>query len=266
MSIIEYIIDNKVVYDICNGGPVACSRSMKCDLYRCIFSVTIKKAIKLTVRWMPSHLKDEGVLSPGVSRGDVHGNGLADDLAGKAAERFTLPLHVTGPYLYHVSLTKKIQHRLATILINLSSRTKPNCVVKSKPAPITSPSVHELMAESQHILHSDAKRVGCVRCHSSFLLSDPAFPHWVKSRCAAIATSYDRPVSLPFEELHIGNQYTHISHQLNKFRGLIYCRKCGCRAGRALIRKLSDKCQPGLTGLAWTQLVSHGLTWSSRLV
>ena len=158
---------------------------------------------------MPSHLKDEDELPLGVSRGDVHGNRLADDLAGQAAKHFALPLHITGPYLYYVSLTKKIQHRLTTIFINLPSRTKPSCAEKSKPAPITSPSVHELMAESQHILHSDAKRVGCVRCHSRFLLSDPAFPHWVKSRCAAIAPSCDRPVPLPFEDLHVGNQSTY---------------------------------------------------------
>ena len=54
----------------------------------------------------------------------------------------------------------------------------------------------------------------------------------------------DRPVPLPFEELHIGNKFTHISHQLNKFRGLIYCRRCGCRAGNAILKNLSTPCQP----------------------
>jgi hypothetical protein len=192
---------------------------------------------------MPSHLKDDDPLPPNVTREDVVGNRLADTLAGKAANRFVLPLHITGPYLYYASLTKKIQHRLTTILTNLPSRNRAN-LKESKPFLVRCPSVQELIVESTHVVHSDSTRVGCARCHNNFALHDPILKHWLGSACSAIATSYDRPVPLPFEELHIGNKFTHISHQLNKFRGLIYCRKCGCRAGRALLRKLSEKCQP----------------------
>ena len=55
----ESITDNKGVYDIFNASPAACTRSMNCDIHTQIKKNTIDKAIKLTVRWMPSHLKDD---------------------------------------------------------------------------------------------------------------------------------------------------------------------------------------------------------------
>ena len=45
---------------------------------------------------------------------------LADDAAGAAC----LPLNVTSPYFYYMSLFKRIRARLATILIQLPNREK----------------------------------------------------------------------------------------------------------------------------------------------
>ena len=95
MSIIEYLTDNQGVYNICNSFTI----SINSDLYLSILSGTIEKAIRLRVRWMPSHLKDGDDLPTGVSRKDIPGNRLADDLAGKTAKRFALPLHMTAPSL-----------------------------------------------------------------------------------------------------------------------------------------------------------------------
>ena len=71
------------------------------DIYEQIFKLAMDKAVKLSVRWIPSHLKDDDERPPSVSLDDVKGNRLADELAGKAATRLALPLHVAGPCLYY---------------------------------------------------------------------------------------------------------------------------------------------------------------------
>ena len=219
---------------------------------------------------MPSHLKDEDERPPSVSLDDLKGNRLADELAGGAARRFALPLHVAGPYLYYARLVKRIQHRLTTVLISLPDRAKPKHL--AAPVRIKRPPITELIEESQHLIHADSNRVGCLRCHNNFSAADPQLKQWLLTSCCAIATSSDRPVPLPFEELHIGNKFTHISHQLNKFRGLVYCRKCGCRAGRSLLRNLSGRCMPPSDyGLLSIQKLQDGklppglTTWPDRL-
>ena len=100
LSIVTFVTDNMGVYNIMSDGPRACIRSMKCDIFESIFRSTIDKAIKLTVRWMPSHRKDEDERPEGASLQDVLGNRLADLYAGNAAVRCALPVHISAPYLY----------------------------------------------------------------------------------------------------------------------------------------------------------------------
>ena len=56
MSEIVYVIDNKGVFDNFNKGPKHACRCTNADLYHELFLLTIKKAIRLTLKWMPSHL------------------------------------------------------------------------------------------------------------------------------------------------------------------------------------------------------------------
>ena len=105
---VEYITDNLGLYNTYHGGPVAgCARS-NCDLYHELFKLTKDKAIRLRVRWMPSHLDHSWDLPVGVSHTDVKGNEQADILAGNAAKRACVPLHVSASYLHHVSIVRKI--------------------------------------------------------------------------------------------------------------------------------------------------------------
>ncbi len=66
----------------------------------------------------------------------------------------------------------------------------------------------------------------------------------ISCRCTAIGSSSDRPTPLRFEELHLGNRTTHSSHNLNIFRGLVFCSKCGARSGRLGFKLLANKCLP----------------------
>jgi len=240
---VDFVTDNEGVFNIYNKGPKASNNSANCDLYSELFKQILYKAIRLTVRWMPSHLKPTDVRPPGVSPLDVQGNAHADDLAGKAAKAACVPLHVSTPYLANVWLTKKIQYRLATILVHLPNREKAH---RNKSATALKPDIQSLRAATSHTLAEDGNRVRCSDCHSSFLQADPSFQHWLQSPCSGIGPSCDKPTPINFDGLHIGNSVTHHSHKLHKYRGLVYCKRCGCRAGLSL-RKLSKPCRPPTT-------------------
>ena len=86
---VTFVTDNKGVNDMYNQGPKACKRSANCDLYKQLFQKVYDKAIRLQVRWMPSHLEctESGVRPLGVSLLDVQGNEHADALASDAAKK-----------------------------------------------------------------------------------------------------------------------------------------------------------------------------------
>ena len=65
----------------------------------------------------------------------------------------------------------------------------------------------------------------------------------------AACSAYDRPRPLDKADVfHIGRQVTHVSHVLYMYRGLIYCSKCGARAGASRLRKLAKVCEPAVPG------------------
>ena len=55
-----------------------------------------------------------------------------------------------------------------------------------------------------------------------------------------------------FLYIFIGNRVTHISHKLFRYRGLVYCNRCGSRSVHKLY-KLGDPCEPA-TGYGKTNL------------
>ena len=65
---------------------------------------------------MPSH-RDEHCLPQGVSEFDRKGNMHADTLAGEAAAAIKLPSAVAVPHIHYYKLVKRIQLRLACILV-----------------------------------------------------------------------------------------------------------------------------------------------------
>ena len=69
----------------------------------------MEMGIKVTVRWMPSHLTAKDERPPDVSDEDIMGNEYADNEARKAANRNAVPLNVAAPVLYDSNLVKRIQ-------------------------------------------------------------------------------------------------------------------------------------------------------------
>ncbi len=99
LSDIEFVTDDLGVNTCFNKGPAHTQKSRNVDLFNELFKLTIDKRIKLNVRWMPSHLKDEDPLPADVSRLDVLCSRHADHYAGVAAAEFQLDNSITAPVL-----------------------------------------------------------------------------------------------------------------------------------------------------------------------
>ena len=83
-------------------------------------------------------------------------------------------------------------------------------------------------------------------------MTDPARKHWLMTACVPVKSSdivsqvasIPVPISMP---IHIGNQVSHSSHSLKKYKGLIYCNKCGARAAGTQMKYLAKQCLPPTT-------------------
>ena len=50
---IDFVTDNKGVFDKYNSGPKKAKLSSNCDLYHELFQLIFRKGLLVTVRWMP---------------------------------------------------------------------------------------------------------------------------------------------------------------------------------------------------------------------
>jgi hypothetical protein len=55
----EFVTDNENVWKTFSGGPRNGANSANCDMYEEVFRLIYDKAIKIKVRWMPSHLREK---------------------------------------------------------------------------------------------------------------------------------------------------------------------------------------------------------------
>ena len=239
-SDIDFVTDNKPNCDTFDKGPKWASTSSNCDLFHHIFQQTYLKAIKLTVRWMPSHSdKKPGPLPSDVTPLDVLGNAFADKFADEAATPVQVSLNVGRKCIHFYNLVKKIQHRIAAIMSNLPDRKKLLTVRATKE---TQRTLETQMLESAHNVVKDGERYTCVTCTNSFLKTDTLIQSWLQTSCRLLPIS-NRPTSIENDSLHIGNLSIHSSHRLATHRGLIYCNSCGSRAG-ACLKNLARSCNP----------------------
>ena len=192
---------------------------------------------------MPSHLRE---ICPSkwpihVTDQDVTANDLADKYAGVAADSVQIPLSIAIPYLILVKRVSLIQKRLATILSNLPHRDKP---LRKKPraAPaVVKPDLNHLISESQHNIAVVGPRLRCRDCLSSFHQKDPSCKQWLCAPCVKPHDDREMPVRI-IDVFHIGNQVTHVSHELYSFKALVYCKLCGSYARASRLVNLAKEC------------------------
>jgi len=220
----EFVTDNFNVFKNFNGGPSHAVNCSDCDLYDKIFKIIQTKQIHLSVRWIPSHLKDGIKVRPdNVSDLDIEANDKADELAGEAAARCTIPQSIAINHIYYVHLVKNIQERLATILLCLPHRD----AVKSCKEPKIKIDKMQLIEESQHDIKIIDNRYYCSKCQSSFAAGDCSTKHWLCASCPGKPQiAAHRPEKI-IDIVHRGNSSSHVSHDLYNYKGLIFCNKCG---------------------------------------
>ena len=188
------------------------------------------------------HIKDnQKKWLEGVSDFDVAANDMADKYAGEAAQKYELPRSVTSEPIYYTSLIKKIQKRLATIIMNLPGRTIDKQNANNK---VPKETLSQLLLNTQHTVCADGHRVSCSVCLNSYSATDRACKDWLRSPCIAIRSPHCKHTRIhEYAGIHIGNNTIHVSHNLYKYRGLLYCLKCGA-LGTKQVRLLAKPCQP----------------------
>ena len=244
----EFVTDNLAVHNTYNNGPTRASNSSNCDLWEECFQLISDKSIRVSTRWMPSHIKDGKKVRPeSLSDWDIECNDKADQLADQAATlaSATIPVPIATNIIYYVSLVSRIQKRLATIIMNLPSRESTPCS-KSKES-VAKETIGDLVAQSLHSISlSNGNRYSCSVCKSNFKKYDPGLRSWLKGSCVNHnPRDYHKPFRVT-DSIHIGNNTTHQSHDIYNYRGVIYCNKCG-NFGVKHFNNLSRQCQPPRT-------------------
>ena len=158
MSEIEFVTDNKGVKDKFEAGPKSQCRSSNCDLFHELYQITIRKAVRLRVRWMPSHLKLADERPADVSQLDIIGDSFADKFAGEAADSFKVSLQVALDCKYYYWLTKAIQKRIIAVIKALPERNKITTV--RTPREIQQ-SLDDKVNESNLVLSQNGDRYTC---------------------------------------------------------------------------------------------------------
>jgi len=77
-------------------------------------------------------------------------------------------------------------------------------------------------------------------------------------RCPCEEVPYDnRPVNIDNNMIHVGIQNIHSSHKLSVHKGLVYCRKCGCRNGSHIKTLAREWEPPSLYGKESLQAIAN---------
>jgi len=89
---------------------------------------------------------------------------------------------------------------------------------------------------------------------------NPGVRQWLLRDCPNINQDSDRPKPLAHEYCHFGSKPLHISHRLNIFKGLVYCRRCGCKTtSHTGLKGLAGQCMaPSNFGIRTLKALSEG--------
>jgi hypothetical protein len=174
----------------------------------------------LIVHWLPAD----------ITALDIKGNEFADLQAGKAAENHVVNLNASSHYLWYINHARRIQQRPVVIMCSLEARKKPQVEDPIQRMLPKSPAIETLFPFSSHVPCHNGNSIMCARCSCSYPRNHEYIRKWLISECPMLNSTIDRPRPLSAEIFQVGRKSIHVSHKLNIFKGLMYCRRCGCRA------------------------------------
>ena len=143
-----------------------------CELYYELFQLILSKNLNLTVRWMPSHLKDKDCKKTRpdtVSDLDICGNDYADKYAEQCAADAQVPSQVASECIYQFFLVKRIQWRIITVISNLPERKISKTIRTLKEHNLD---LDEVLKNSKHELSRVNNRYSCSNCLENFNSND----------------------------------------------------------------------------------------------
>ena len=107
----------------------------------------------------------------------------------------------------------------------------------------TAATLSTLAQQSAHKVTIAGDRYTCEYCQNSYSSKDElSLQQWLLTPCNILPATA-RPCDISANRLHIGNLIIHPTHAKRVHRGLVFCRKCGSRAGSCL-KNLASPCVP----------------------
>ena len=242
--------DNKGVVEHFNKHRTDLIRGPNSDLWAAISEALDLRTGSVELRKVKAHgtaehLRD-GTLSPFM----MAGNAAADELAGRGAA-----LHQVDSFAFNMvkaldRLTFAINERAVAIVTHLIENFPRNRLPKAPLVQQERLSIHELERRSGHLLvyYNDSRQWRCIKCLR--VTAHPRLRAWLQEgMCPGMVLSEEgtrgpRPelVRRVVEPISIGYKFLHPSHWFSRFRGLVFCQRCGYYA-TTKPKNLKDECR-----------------------
>ena len=212
------------------------------------FDAVDGKQLSLSLTWCKGHPTMELVRQYDITAKDAVGNILADALAERAAKEFAVYAEDAFGAKWHFDLVTKIQKMAIIILAETANRQ----VVKAPRAVRTpTPTLANAALSSQHNITAIGKVLHCFACHQHSAPGAVAARAFLATPCkpdVILSSSYKvgavRPTRMPRDRvIRVGRQLVHDSHETFIFKGLHFCKKCGCYGVKRLL-SLAKPCGP----------------------
>ena len=234
---------------------------------RRIESAIASKNLDFRLFWVQGHLDTVAPVGdfPAIF---VAANLAADVFADKAAHRCQLSPSTTTEVLLRTKLVKRIQLRLARIVIShveKSSFEQRPTTNRPKQA-----SIHECIELSSHHLVEEASGWRCLICHSRVSKNAQSLRVWLASACMPIVRNLsdkcdEHPSWFPIQ---VGSSIIHSSHTVRSYRGIFFCTQCGHFGAQKLVC-LARQCnmhttkasQKHLDSLMRLELPTKSMVW-----
>ena len=231
------VTDSKLVYDAWSGGELKCTGAANADLWGEFWQHARRIGVSdVRFQWIKAHATPLIVQHCLVSLGDLRGNACADALADRAAEQWQIFPQDAQNVFWHMAVLQQIQKRCVSILIHVAGsaqegRERRHRTVRLPRLPATGAAIG-----SDHALLLLGNMWRCAFCQVARRASASDLREWFASECTPFSmVSYSlrmgevRPTEVPYGyPIRSGKHVLHESHASVTYKGLIFCRRCGC--------------------------------------
>jgi hypothetical protein len=232
---------NARLYD---RGPAATREASNHDLWARLWAALRARSAPTDIQWIKGHATAKDVSAGTTTDKDKYGNEQADRLAGQAAAMHIVSLTEAAQVMWSKSLVIKIQKRLVSVIMGLEKRPRPAKRLELPKPPnqlsmAALRSTHQLQEVGDH-------SYWCTSCKRLSPQHKQAKLQWLQAPCAppppqAQGHRPTRPDQQAQRRL-AGSVQAHPSHDLQEYRGLFFCERCGAY-GSERVRRLAKPCQ-----------------------